>query len=63
MKSLLILCAGSLALFGSISLNAQVPVIISQPTAVSACDGDSVSLVVIAEGNCSLQWFTAQKNG
>ncbi len=63
MKSLLVLCAGSLALFGSISLSAQVPVIISQPTELSACDGDSVSIVVIAEGNCSLQWFTAQKNG
>lgn len=63
MKSLLILGAGSLALFGSLNLSAQIPVIISQPTTVTVCDGDSVTLEIIAEGECTLQWFTAQNTG
>jgi hypothetical protein len=62
MKKWMIILFGP-SLFGLVSLTAQTPVIISQPTSISACDGDSVSIVVIAEGNCSLQWFTAQKNG
>jgi hypothetical protein len=44
-------------------LTAQMPVILSQPTSVSACEGDSLSIEVIAEGKSKLQWFTAQKNG
>jgi hypothetical protein len=62
MKKWMIILFGP-SLFGLVSLTAQTPIIISQPTSVSASEGDSLSIEIIAEGNCHLQWFTAQNQG
>jgi hypothetical protein len=52
----------SLYFLSTVASFCQVPVIISQPTTLNVCEGDSVTLEVIADTVYNLQWFTALSN-
>jgi hypothetical protein len=62
MKKWMVMLLGP-SLLGLIPLSAQVPIILSQPSMIKVCDGDSVRLEVIVLGQCDAQWFTASHNG